>query len=431
MKILVIGSGGREHAIVWKLNQSKDVQKIYCAPGNGGISKLAECVDIKVEDINRLVEFVKNNKVDITIVGPELPLVLGIVDEFQKHGLRIFGPSKYASQLEGSKVFSKQLMWKYKIPTADGRIFNEARHAIEYIKSHRAPVVVKADGLAAGKGVIVAKNVDEAVHAVSDIMEKKVFGEAGSKLIVEECLEGEEISILAFSDGKNVIPLVPSQDHKRIFDNDKGPNTGGMGAYSPVPVMNDELQWKVLKEVLEPTVKAMASEGHIYKGILYAGLMLTQNGPKVLEYNVRFGDPETQAVLPRMTSDLLDPIIGIINGDISKCNISWTKQACICIVAASGGYPDKYEKGFEITGLNSVTEAIVFHAGTKSENNKILTSGGRVLGITALGDSIDEALKKGYVAASKINFKNMYYRKDIAHRAIIAKARNQNISEVL
>jgi phosphoribosylamine--glycine ligase len=419
MKILVIGSGGREHAIVWKLTQSKNVEKVYCAPGNGGISKLAECIDIKVEDIKGLIDFVKNNKIDVTVVGPELPLVLGIVDEFQKNGLKIFGPSKSAAQLEGSKVFSKQLMWKYKIPTADGKIFTDARLAIDYIKSHKVPIVIKADGLAAGKGVIVAKNVEEAVLAVSDIMEKKIFGEAGSKLLVEECLEGEEVSILAFSDGKNVIPLVPSQDHKRIFDNDKGPNTGGMGAYSPVPVMNEELQFKILKEVLEPTVKAMANEGHVYKGILYAGLMLTKNGPKVLEYNVRFGDPETQAVLPRMTSDLLDPIIGIINGDISRCNVSWTKEACICIVIASGGYPDKYEKGFEINGLDSVTEAIVFHAGTKTENDKIVSAGGRVLGVTALGNTVDEAVKKGYSAVSKINFKNMQYRKDIAHRAII------------
>lgn len=406
MKILVVGSGGREHALVWKLAQSKNARKIYCAPGNGGIAQLAECVDTK-----DLPAFAVREKIDLTIVGPEQPLVNGIVDEFQKHGLKIFGPTKQAAQLEGSKVFAKRLMWKYKIPTAKGEIFNNPQHA----KSEISPYcVVKADGLAAGKGVMVCNTKEEALNAVTLIMEKKIFGEAGDKVIIEELLEGEEVSILAFSDGENVIPLVPSQDHKRIYDNDKGPNTGGMGASSPVPIITEELNWRIQKEILEPTVKAMAKEGYPYKGILYAGLMITKDGPKVLEYNVRFGDPETQAVLARMESDLLPPILSVINGDISRCRISWTDKMSVCVVIASGGYPDKYEKGFPIEGLDEVKDAIVFHAGTKYENGKFYTNGGRVLGVTAVGDN---AINKCYDAVSKISFKDMHYRKDIGRRA--------------
>lgn len=402
MKILVVGSGGREHALVWKLAQSKDVSKIYCIPGNGGISQQAECVDTK-----DIIGFAEKNKIDLTIVGPELPLVNGIVDEFQKRGLKIFGPTKQASQLEGSKAFAKTLMQKYNIPTARGEIFTDPDGAK---RSVYAPCVVKADGLAGGKGVMVCQTKEDAVNAIELIMEKRIFGDAGAKVIIEECLTGEEVSILAFSDGKNVLPLVPSQDHKRVYDNDKGPNTGGMGAYSPVPFVTEELNRRILNEILEPIIMAMEKEGYPYKGILYAGLMITMDGPKVLEFNVRFGDPETQSILPRMESDLLEPILATIDGDISHCKISWIDKPCVCVVIASGGYPDKYEKGFLIEGLDDVDDAIVFHAGTRRENGRFYTNGGRVLGVTAFG------INKCYNAVSKIKFKNMHYRKDIGRR---------------
>lgn len=396
MKVLVIGSGGREHALVWKLAQSKDVKKIYCAPGNGGIAQFTECVDTK-----DILGFAAREKIDFTIVGPEQPLVMGIVDEFQSRGLRIFGPTKQAAQLEGSKVFAKKLMQKYNIPTARGEIFSNPHDAKRAVV---APCVVKADGLAAGKGVFVCHTKEEAVNAIELIMEKRIFGESGTKIIIEECLEGEEVSILAFSDGKNVVPLVPAQDHKRIYDNDKGPNTGGMGAYSPVPIITEELNWQIQKNILEPTIKAMEKEGYPYHGILYAGLMITKDGPKVLEYNVRFGDPETQAILPRMKSDLLEPMLN------NKYQISWADEPCVCVVITSGGYPDKYEKGYPIEGLDNVKDAIVFHAGTRYENGKFYTNGGRVLGVTAFG------VQKCYDAVAKIKFKDMHYRKDIGRR---------------
>lgn len=417
MKILVIGSGGREHALVWKLAQSDTVKKIYSAPGNAGISQNAECINIKADDIKSLVDFAKKNDIDLTIVGPEMPLVLGIVDVFTKEGLKIFGPSQKAARLEGSKVFSKQIMNKYGIPTAKDKIFDNINDAIAYVNEQEMPIVVKADGLAAGKGVIVCGSKQEAVNAIKSIMEERVFGEAGEKIIIEECLVGEEVSILAFSDGRNVVPLVPSQDHKRAYDGDMGPNTGGMGAYSPVPVLSDKLVDQIKTEVLEPTIKAMEEEGCPYKGILYAGLMLTDSGPKVLEYNVRFGDPETQVVLPRMKSDLVDPIFASIDGNLSECNISWLSDACVCVVVASGGYPGKYNKGVKINGLDRVNDAIVFHAGTKKGDNSILTNGGRVLGVTALGDSISSAAKKAYEAVGLIKFDNMQYRTDIAQKA--------------
>lgn len=396
MKILVIGSGGREHVLVWKLAQSKDVRKIYCAPGNGGIAQRAECVDAK-----DILGFAEREKIDLTIVGPEQPLVAGIVDEFQNRGLPVFGPTKQAAQLEGSKVFAKRLMQKYNIPTAKAEIFTNPQEAI---RAASPPCVVKADGLAAGKGVFVCQAKEEAVNAIELIMQKRIFGDAGARIIIEECLQGEEVSILAFTDGKTVLPLVPAQDHKRVFDNDKGPNTGGMGAYSPVPVVTDKLYWQIEKEILEPTIRAMEREGHTYKGILYAGLMLTQDGPKVLEYNVRFGDPEAQAILPRMESDLLGPMLDI------NSQISWRNEPCVCVVLASGGYPDKYEKGFPIEGLDDVKDAVVFHAGTRYENGRFYTNGGRVLGVSAFG------VQKCYDAVSKIKFKDMHYRKDIGRR---------------
>jgi len=418
MKVLVVGSGGREHALVWKIAQSETVDKMYCAPGNGGISRDVECVNIKAEDIGGLIKFVKNNSIDITVVGPEIPLVNGIVDEFEKNGLKIFGPSKAAAQLEGSKAFSKKIMLKYKVPTALSEEFISSEAAMRYLEKQKYPLVVKADGLAAGKGVIICTDRDEAVRAIKTIMEDKVFGDSGAKIIIEEYLNGEEVSVLAFSDGKNVIPLVPSQDHKRIFDEDKGPNTGGMGAYSPLPVMNEKMLGEVKEKILLPVVLGMEKEGILYKGILYAGLMLTKDGPKVLEFNARFGDPETQAVLPRMESDIMEPIIGVIAGDISRCVIKWKTDACVCVVIASGGYPDRYEKGFEISGLNDVEDAVVFHAGTILEDGNILTSGGRVLGVTALGADIQNAIDKCYSAIEKLSFKNMHYRKDIGKKAV-------------
>jgi len=421
MKILVVGSGGREHTLVWKLAQSKHVQKIYAAPGNGGIGELAECVNIKVDDLAGLADFAKNNKIDLTVVGPELPLVLGIVDEFQRRGLAVFGPSRAASQLEGSKVFAKELMQKYNIPTANAQVFSHSKQAIDYIKQCGAPCVVKAEGLAAGKGVNVCSEVPEAITAIEDIMEKQIFGDAGRRVIVEECLQGEEVSILAFSDGETVIPLVPSQDHKRALDGDKGPNTGGMGAYSPVAVFTPELEQRIQREILVPTIRGMANEGISYRGIIYAGLMLTASGPKVLEYNVRFGDPETQVVLPRMESDLLFPILSTVHGGLNQVQLRWTKRPCVCVVAASGGYPQKYKKDLPIEGLteaSSLADVLVFHAGTRRAEGKCLTSGGRVLGVTALGNTLDDAVKRSYEALDRIKFPQMHYRRDIARRSL-------------
>lgn len=421
MKVLIVGSGGREHTLAWKLAQSKHVQKLYAAPGNGGIQELAECINIKADDIKGLADFAVKNSIDLTVVGPEIPLVLGIVDEFNKRNLKIFGPTKKAAKLEGSKVFAKEIMKKYGIPTAIGEIFTTSKHAIDYIKSLNIPVVVKAEGLAAGKGVYVCNSREEAVNAVCKIMDERIFGDAGNRVIIEECLQGEEVSILAFSDGERVIPLVPSQDHKRAYDNDCGPNTGGMGAYSPVLSIKDEFNLKIQKQILEPIVTGMKEEGIPYCGILYAGLMLTNEGPKVLEFNVRFGDPETQAVLPRLQSDLIEPLLSVISGDISKIQLKWTNQACVCIVLASGGYPGKYEKGFEIEGLNkanSIENVTVFHAGTKKENDKYLTNGGRVLGVTALGATLEKATTLGYQAIDEIKFKDKHFRKDIARLAL-------------
>jgi phosphoribosylamine--glycine ligase len=422
MKILVIGSGGREHALVWKIAQSKLVDKIFCAPGNGGIASQAECVDIKAEDIPRLLDFTIKEKIDLTVVGPEAPSALGIVDEFEKSRLKIFGPNKKAAQLEASKVFAKEFMAKYKVPTANFKIFDNPKPAKEYIEKIGAPCVVKADGLAAGKGVIVAKTVDEAKAAVTSIMEARIFGDSGDKIIVEDCLEGEEASILAITDSDAAVPLASSQDHKRIFDNDKGPNTGGMGAYSPAPIVTEKLLQQIFAEVINPTISGLAKEGIIYKGVLYAGIMITRQGPQVLEFNVRFGDPETQAILPRLKTDLVEIMLATIENNLLKYNrLSWDNRACVCVVCASGGYPGDYEKGKEILGLDEAAkmkDAVVFHAGTKKQGDKILTSGGRVLGVTGLGNTIKEAIATVYKALEKIKFSGMHYRRDIGARAI-------------
>ena len=424
MKVLVIGSGGREHALVWKIMQSPKVSQIYCAPGNAGISKLAQCINIDADSIEKLVDFAQEEKIDLTVVGPELALSKGIVNEFNKQGLRIFGPSREAAEIESSKVFSKYLMKKYNIPTANYDVFQNSEKALDYIKKQTFPLVIKADGLAAGKGVFIVENLVQARDALDALMEEKQFGEAGRQVIIEEFLEGEEVSILAFCDGKTVIPMVPSQDHKKIFDNDQGPNTGGMGAYSPVPFYPDELEKRVLEEILKPTVKGLQREGKEYKGVLYAGLILTKEGPKVLEFNARFGDPETQVILPRLKTDLIDILNAVIENTLHQINIEWEDTAAVCVVVASGGYPGKYQKGKVICGLERLEKMkniIAFHAGTKFQDNQVITSGGRVLGITAWDETIFKAKEKAYKGVNEIYFEDMYYRKDIADKGIKEK----------
>jgi len=436
MRILIIGSGGREHALVWKISQSKLVDKIFCAPGNGGISKQAECIDIKADDIPHLLEFAKREKIDLTVVGPEASLAGGIVDEFNNYKLRIFGPNKKAAQLEASKVFAKELMVKYNVPSADFKIFDNAEQAKKYIEKRGAPCVVKADGLAQGKGVIVAKTTDEARQAVTSIMQEKVFGDAGNKVIIEDCLFGEEVSIIVLTDSEEVIPLASSQDHKRVFDNDSGPNTGGMGAYSPAPVVTEGLFRKILDNIIYRVIHGLIEEGIGYNGVLYAGIMLTDEGPKVLEFNVRFGDPETQAILPRLKSDLLEAMLAASNEKLGKViktgGMNWDNRACVSVVCASGGYPGNYEKGKLISGLEEaekLLDVVVFHAGTKKENGKYFTNGGRVLGVTGLGNTIKEAIEHTYQAVERIHFEGMHYRRDIGQKALISKTQGHPSSQ--
>jgi len=417
MKILVIGGGGREHAIVWKLSQSKVVDKIYCIPGNAGISEVAECLEIESKDISALLDFVKYEWIDLTVVGPEDPLAKGIVDVFQKEGRRIIGPTQAGAQIESSKVFAKDFMKRHKIPTAEYKIFTSYTHAEEYIRLKGTPIVIKADGLAAGKGVFVCQNYDEAVDALRIIMKEKVFGSAGDKVVIEECLKGQEVSYLVFTDGKSIVPMVTSKDHKRLLDNDEGPNTGGMGTFSPNPAVTPELEQEILETVIKPTIKGLKSEGIIYKGILYAGLMIVNGKPYVLEFNCRFGDPETQVILLRLETDIIDIFMAISEQRLSKVNVKWSDKASLCVILASEGYPGKYRKGLPITGLEMVKglkDVIVFHAGTKfNEEGAIVTSGGRVLGVTALGNDLQEARQKAYSAVGLINFEGMQYRKDI------------------
>lgn len=421
MKVLVIGSGGREHSLVWKIAQSPQVSKIYCAPGNPGISELAECINITADQTDLLCKFAVKENIDLTVVGPEAPLVDGIVDVFSKYKLKVFGPDKKAAILEDSKVFSKRLLRKHGIPTADFKCFDNYQHARQYVSSKVAPIVVKADGLSKGKGVFVCKTNDEALQAIDSIMKDKVFGNAGNQIVIEECLTGEEISLLAFTDGRNIVAMESSQDHKTVFDGDEGPNTGGMGAYSPVPIMTSELYLKVEKEILVPTVHAMNREGRPYKGVIYIGLMVTSSGPMVLEYNVRFGDPEAQVILSRMKSDIVPIMLATISGELDMIDLEWYPQASVCVVMASGGYPGSYDKGKEITGLDSLKNQdgiSVFHAGTKLSNGKIVTNGGRVLGVVACGEDIEDAQKKVYEAVNKISFDGVHYRRDIASKAI-------------
>ena len=422
MRILVVGSGGREHALVWKIAQSKLCDKLFCAPGNGGIAQIAECIDIKADDIFGLLEFARKEKIDLTVVGPEKALALGIVDEFTRAGLKIFGPHKAAANLEASKVFSKELMAKYKVPTAKFKVFDNPDAAKKYIESTGAPCVVKADGLAAGKGVVVAKTVDEAKNAVTSMMQDKVFGDAGKKIIIEECLVGQEASILVITDSNEVLALASAQDHKRIFDYDQGANTGGMGAYSPAPIITDSILKEVMDKVIYRTIDGLAKEGIEYRGVLYAGIMLTKEGPQALEFNVRFGDPETQAILPRLKSDLVEVMLATSVSKLSKIGkLEWDRRACVCVVCAASGYPGKYLQDQEISGLEAtgkLADVVVFHAGTKKVGDKILTSGGRVLGVTGLGATIKEAINKAYQAVEKIKFEGMQFRKDIGKKAL-------------
>ncbi len=421
MKVLVIGSGGREHALVWKIAQSALVDKIYCAPGNAGTAQLAENVPLKADDLRGLKSFALEKKIDLTVVGPEAPLVAGIVNLFEQDGLRIFGPRREGAEIEGSKVFAKQIMAKYEIPTAQCGIFTQPAEARAYINEMGAPIVVKADGLAAGKGVIVAQSKAEALQAVDPIMEQKEFGSAGARVVVEECLAGEEASIIAFTDGTSIVPLASSQDHKRIFDNDQGPNTGGMGAYSPAPVVTDRLMEQIDVEILRPFVAGLRQEGIVYKGVLYAGVMVTKQGPKVLEFNARFGDPETQPILMRMKSDIVPVFEAVIDGKLDDREILWDERAAVCVVLAAGGYPGKYEKGVPITGIDKteqLDDVMVFHAGTTTRNSQLVTSGGRVLGVTALGDGIKFAIDKAYRAVKMIKFDGMQYRRDIGKKAL-------------
>ena len=420
MNIMVIGSGGREHALVAKLKESQRVAKIFCIPGNPGIGEIAECVSIDISNNDALLEFALKEEIAFTVVGPEVPLANGIVDIFAARGLKIFGPTQKAAQIEGSKAFAKYLMEKYNIPTAGFAVFTDAEAAKKYVLEQGAPVVVKADGLAAGKGVVVAMTVEEALAAVDMIMCDNVFGQAGSQVVIEEFLVGEEASILTFTDGKTIVPMVAAQDHKRVYDNDEGPNTGGMGAYAPAPVITPELSEQVMREILQPTVDAMISEGLPYCGCLYAGLIITAEGPKVIEFNARFGDPETQVVLPLLDSDLVTVMESCVEGTLSTTEIKWKKEAAVCIVIAAGGYPSSYNTGDVIEGIVEAEKqgAYVFHAGTASCDGQFVTNGGRVLGVTATASDIKQAVDKAYEAVEKIKFNGMHYRKDIAHRAM-------------
>lgn len=419
MNVLVIGGGGREHALVWKILQSPKVKKVYCIPGNGGIAQIAECVDIDPDDTRVLVQFSKKRRIDLTVVGPERPLTQGIVDRFQANDLRIFGPNKAAAEIEGSKGYAKNLLAKYRVPTADYRLFTEADEAIRYIHKKDPPFVLKADGLAAGKGVLICTSRGEAFEGIESIMKKRVFGEAGRRLVIEEYMKGEEVSVLAITDGEDFVTLPAAQDHKAIFEGDKGPNTGGMGAYAPAPVMTEKLLKTVSEKILIPTIRGLMAEGRPYRGVLYAGLMMTAGGPKVLEFNCRFGDPETQAILPLLKTDLVDLMMASIEGQVKDVHLQIRGGTAVCVVMASGGYPGSYEKGKSIAGLEEMEkDIIVFHAGTKTKGKSLVTSGGRVLGVTAVGRTIQSAIKKVYRSVGRITFDGAYYRRDIAHRAL-------------
>lgn len=418
MNVLVVGQGGREHAIVQSLKKSSKIDKVYCAPGNGGIEKDAICLPIKETDLQGLVDAVKINEVDLTFVGPENPLLGGIVDFFTEQKLLIVGPNKLAAQIEGSKSFAKELMKKYKIPSGDYQVFKSKDKAIAYVQEKGTPIVIKADGLAAGKGVIVTHQLEEALNAINEMMSNKIFGQAGEKIVIEEYLEGEELTVMAFVDGEIVLPMEPAQDHKPVFDDDKGPNTGGMGTYSPVPQMNKELIEEVYNTVLKPIAKALVLEGCSFKGILYAGLMITNNGIKVIEFNARFGDPETQVILPRLKTDLADILLAICNSSLDTIELEWDEKSAVCVVMSSKGYPGEYAKGIPIKINQLPEDTQVYIAGAKKKDGQLVTSGGRVLGVTALGSSIKEAKERAYLGVREISFEGAHYRQDIANKAI-------------
>ncbi len=421
MKILVVGGGGREHALVWKIAQSPKVSKVYCAPGNAGISEQATIVPIQANDLNRLLAFALKEKIDLTVVGPEDPLTRGMVDLFESKNLFIFGASRKAAEIEGSKAFAKEMMKKYHIPTALYEVFDDRNEAVKYILNQGAPIVVKADGLAAGKGVIVCKTIEEAIHSVDQIMVEKIFGKAGNRVVIEEYLVGEEASYIAFTDGKTILPMASSQDHKPILDGDQGANTGGMGAYSPAPVVTDEIHERIVEKVLRPVIYGMGEEDRPYKGVLYAGLMIQEGRPKVLEFNARFGDPETQPVLMRMKGDIVPILEACMKGTLSQHKIEWDNRASVCVVMASKGYPGDYEKGKTIEGLKEVSQmesVFVFHAGTALKDGQIVTNGGRVLGVTGLGEDIPRAIERTYQAVKKISWDGVHYRTDIGQKAL-------------
>jgi phosphoribosylamine---glycine ligase len=427
LDILVVGGGGREHAICAALAKSARKPHLFCAPGNAGIASLAECLPIPAEDIPGIVRWCRERRPGLVVIGPEVPLCLGLADELLKEGLQVFGPTKDGAQLEGSKDFTKRLLLENGIPTARAETFTEYEKALAYVRSQGAPIVVKADGLAAGKGVTVCETLDQAQKALEESMGRKVFGEAGTKVVIEECLVGEEASVLAFVDGESIVPMPGAQDHKRVFEGDQGPNTGGMGAYSPTPVVTPALEAEILEKILKPTLSGLKKRGITYKGVLYAGLMVTENGPQVIEFNCRFGDPETQVVLPRLKTDLVNICMAVAQGKLSHLKVEWDERAAACVVLASQGYPGLYPKGKAIEGLEKaagVEDAFVYHAGTAFAGGKVVTAGGRVLAVTGLGDTIRQALRKAYEAAALIRFEGAHYRRDIGWRAVAREDSN-------
>ena len=420
MRVLVVGSGGREHALVWKIYQSDKVEKVYAAPGNDGMAHIADRIDIAADEIEKLADWAEKNEIDLTVVGPEKPLVEGIVDEFESRGLKIFGPNKKAAEIEGSKVFAKEILRKYDIPTAEYEVFTSPEDALEYLETADYPVVIKAEGLAAGKGVVIATNNDEAEEAVNNIMADRIFGDAGERIVVEDFLQGEEVSFLGLTDGNNIVCLPPAQDHKAVFDGDEGPNTGGMGAYSPTPFANKKLEKEIHDQILKPTIDVFKKEGIKYKGILYAGLILTEMGPKVLEFNARLGDPETQVIVPRVENDLVDLMLKVVDEDLEDVELKISSDTAVCVVLASGGYPLTYKVGKKIKGLDKIhkyDDVFAFHAGTRKENGEFLTDGGRVLGVTVMDNSLFNAINEVYNRIKQVEFEDMHYRTDIGFEA--------------
>jgi phosphoribosylamine--glycine ligase len=421
MRILVVGSGGREHALAWKIAQSPQLTRLWCAPGNPGMAPIADCLDIGAEDSASLVEFAQRERVDLTVVGPEDPLAQGIVDVFQERGLRVFGPTARAAELESSKVFAKRLFRDHGIPSGEFEVFDDISAALRAVEQRTPPIVIKADGLARGKGVTVAETREQAADALRQAMADRVFGDAGARVLIDEYLTGPEVTVMALADGETIVPLAAAQDHKPIFDGDRGPNTGGMGCYSPVPMLTDDFYQQAVADIIEPTAAAMRAEGRPYRGVLYAGLVMTRDGLKVLEFNCRFGDPESQVVLPRLESDLVELLDAAVDGRLREVACRWTDRAAVCVVMASGGYPGDYEKGKPISGLDAVAamdDVVVFHAGTRRAADRVVTAGGRVLGVTALGDSFRQAVDRAYQAVDRIRFEGAHCRRDIAHQAL-------------